>query len=183
MTLNGSFNYHWNEKGGCGLTDLFCVYRLQPSLTCSPGADEVHSVHWVLATTETELFGFSGAGAFRVEESSSQFSRNFLADGCPPLLILILLPGTWWWPPLADVGAAARMLPPFFKLPTTAFVQLFSFILISDCSNSKSCPIKFRFGEIMDRRDLTKRYASIIDMGKFFIKYATAMVGDRDTPA
>lgn len=54
----------------------------------------------------------------------------------------------------------------------------------SDFSNSSNWPIKLRLGEMMERRDLTNRYASsMLILGKFFIRYATAIVGDRDTPA
>lgn len=51
------------------------------------------------------------------------------------------------------------------------------------CSNSNSCPIKFRFGDIIGRANFTNLYASISDIDLYRITYAMAMVALREMPA
>lgn len=50
-------------------------------------------------------------------------------------------------------------------------------------SSSKSCPMKFRFGDIIGRAALTILYASTNETCWYFIMYAIAIVALRDTPA
>lgn len=51
------------------------------------------------------------------------------------------------------------------------------------CSNSNSCPIKFKFGEIIGRANFTNLYASISEIDLYRITYAMAMVALREMPA
>lgn len=51
------------------------------------------------------------------------------------------------------------------------------------CSSSNSCPMKFRFGDMIGRAALTILYASTMDTFRWRITYAMAMVGDREMPA
>lgn len=51
------------------------------------------------------------------------------------------------------------------------------------CSNSNNWPMKFKFGEIMGRANLTNWYASRRESDLYRITYAMAIVADREMPA